>query len=119
MLRPSAGRRLVLQVVGVLVLSLLVGALAHRVSGVAARAVLPFALLIPVGILTLAWWRESARSARWRAVLDAFAERELAAAGQKSALSVDALSEMRVRPPARARRRPRRRRRLERRAVLP
>jgi hypothetical protein len=66
-----------------------------NILSLAGPTVLPFALLIPVGILTLAWWRESARSARWRGVLDAFAERELAAAGQESALSVDALSETR------------------------
>jgi hypothetical protein len=121
MLGSNDGRRLILQVVGVLVLSLLVGAVAHRVGGVAARAAIPFALLIPVGILSLAWWRESARSARWRGVLDAFAERELAAAGQEAALSMDALSETRVHPPgpSQAPAAGRQRRRLERRAVLP
>jgi hypothetical protein len=90
-----------LRVVGVPVLSLLGGALAHRVSGAAARAVLPFALLIAVGTLTLAWWRASSRSARWRRVLEAFAERELAAAGQGAAVSADALSETRAGRPAR------------------
>jgi hypothetical protein len=64
-----------------------------KILSLAGPAVLPFALLIPVGILALAWWCESARSARWRGVLDAFAERELAAAGQEEPLSVDALSE--------------------------
>jgi hypothetical protein len=64
-----------------------------KILSLTGPAVLPFVLLIPVGILTLAWWRESARSARWRGVLDAFAERELAAAGQEATLSVDALSE--------------------------
>jgi hypothetical protein len=55
------------------------GAVAHLATGSAAGGVLPFVLLIPVGIVGLAWWQRSAAAGRWRAALDAFAERELAA----------------------------------------
>src|SRR5947209_7565399 len=58
------------------------GAVAHLATGSAADTVLPFVLLIPVGIVALSWRRRSAAAGRWRAALDAFAERELAARGR-------------------------------------
>jgi hypothetical protein len=61
------------------------GAVAHLATGSVADSVLPFVLLIPVGIVGLAWRRRSAAAGRWRAALDAFAERELAARGETAA----------------------------------
>ncbi len=63
---------------GVFALAFGGGAAAHLATGSAASGVLPFVLLIPVGIVGLAWWRHSAETGRWKAALDAFAERELA-----------------------------------------
>jgi hypothetical protein len=64
---------------GVFALAASGGAVAHLATGSAADGILPFVLLIPVGIVGLGWWRRSAAAGRWRAALDAFAERELAA----------------------------------------
>jgi len=67
---------------GVFAIAFAGGAVAHLATGSAADSVLPFVLLIPVGIVGLGWWRRSAAAGRWRAALDAFAERELAARGR-------------------------------------
>jgi hypothetical protein len=61
------------------------GAVAHLAIGSAAGGVLPFVLLIPVGIVGLALWQRRAAAGRWRAALDAFAERELASRGEAPA----------------------------------
>ena len=70
---------------GVFALAASGGAVAHLATGSAADSVLPFVLLIPVGIVGLAWWQRSAAAGRWRAALDAFAERELAARREAAA----------------------------------
>jgi uncharacterized membrane protein YphA (DoxX/SURF4 family) len=67
---------------GVFALAATGGAVAHLATGSVANSVLPFVLLIPVSIVGLGWWRRSAAAGRWRAALDAFAERELAARGE-------------------------------------
>jgi hypothetical protein len=67
---------------GVLALAFGGGAVAHLATGSVANSLLPFVLLIPVGIVGLAWWQRSSAAGRWRAALDAFAERELTARGE-------------------------------------
>ena len=72
---------------GVFALALASGAVTHLASGEAARAMLPFVLTIPVGILVLALAQRMVEGVRWRAALDAFADRELLAHRRRSRIT--------------------------------
>jgi uncharacterized membrane protein YphA (DoxX/SURF4 family) len=70
---------------GVFALAAAGAAVAHLATGSWAGGELPFMLLIPVGIVGLALWQRRASAGRWRAALDAFADRELAASREAPA----------------------------------
>lgn len=72
---------------GVFALALASGAVTHLASGEAARAMLPFVLTIPVGILVLALAQRSVEGVRWRTALNAFADKEVLAHRRRSRIS--------------------------------